>query len=41
MVNTNEIAKEYRLSHWAQIIQQRTENREQHEHPGVLHQYRN
>jgi putative transposase len=26
MVNTNEIAKEYRLSHWAGIMQRRTEN---------------
>jgi len=26
MVNTNEIAKEYRLSHWAQVMQRRTEN---------------
>jgi len=26
MVNTNEIAKEYRLSHWAQVIQNRAEN---------------
>ena len=26
MINTNEIAKEYRLSHWAQVLQQRTDN---------------
>ena len=26
MVNTNEIAQEYRLSHWAQVMQRRTDN---------------
>jgi transposase-like protein len=26
MINTGEIAKEYRLSHWAQVMQRRTDN---------------
>ena len=26
MINTNEIAKEYRLSHWAQVIQRRADS---------------